>query len=101
MRSTSRWPQHSTPSSGGRRQRHERNLITAADTAGVGLGGAVEVVLSAGAPGWGARAPAGRGGRGVAGEVVGAGGPPGWAPWAAAGRVGSFVGSFISISRSL
>ena len=30
---TSRWPQHSTPSfsSGGRRQRHERNLATAGD----------------------------------------------------------------------
>ena len=29
---TSRCVQHSEPSSGGRRQRHERNFITAADT---------------------------------------------------------------------
>ena len=72
MGSTSRWPQHSTPSSGGRRQRHERNLITAADTAGVGLGLVVEAVVSAG--------------------------PPGWAPWAAAGRVGSLIGSINKVT---
>ena len=29
--STSRWPQHSGPSSGGRRQRHDLNFVTAAD----------------------------------------------------------------------
>src|SRR5207247_1323731 len=30
--STSRWPQHSGPSSGGRLQRHDLNLVTAGDS---------------------------------------------------------------------
>ena len=47
--STSRCPQHSGPSSGGRRQRHDLNLTTAADDSGVsavGLSGGAGETLS-------------------------------------------------------
>ena len=37
---TSRWPQHSGPSSGGRRQRQDLNFITAADCDGASAGAA-------------------------------------------------------------
>jgi hypothetical protein len=46
--STSRCPQHSGPSSGGRRQRHDLNFITAAELGGVPT--AAGGVASAGEP---------------------------------------------------
>jgi hypothetical protein len=43
--STSRWPQHSGPSSGGRLQRHDLNFIIAAEeTEGVGEVGESDIV---------------------------------------------------------
>ena len=46
--STSRCMQHSGPSSGGRRQRHERNFITAPDVSDVAASGALAETSDAG-----------------------------------------------------
>jgi hypothetical protein len=49
---TSRWPQHSGPSSGGRRQRHDLNFaIAAVSAAEVSFSGDVGVSFDSGEPG--------------------------------------------------